>query len=104
MRFPSSGHEDHVRAILAGAEDQIDLAGRRIVSANDLRTLGCEPQLAVHEGQAVRSRGGPEIDRRQGLPLDQIDDCYGVERSAAVVRNVGRAAVSRGDHFVGIRT
>ena len=51
--------------ILPGAEDQIDLARRRIVAAHDLRTLGGEPQLAVHEGQAVRSRGAHR-DRSAG--------------------------------------
>ena len=76
---------DHVDAVLAGAEDQVDLAGGWVVAADGLGDLAGEVGLALGDGEAVRASDGAEVDRRESLAVDQVDDGEGVELSKAVV-------------------
>ena len=93
-----------MRLILAGTEDPIDFLRRRIVAADNLVSLGGEPDLASGESQAMRSTQRAEVDRGQSLLLQQINYCQGVVGPAAVVGDVGESSISGGDHFVRVRT
>jgi len=64
---------DHVNAILAGAQDKVDLMRRRVVAAECLRGFAGKPEFAAREGESVRSAQGTEIDRRQCLAGDEVD-------------------------------
>ena len=89
-------------AVLPGAEDQIDLAGRRVVATEDLGGLGGEVRLAADEGEAVRPAERAEIDGRQWLGRLEIDHRQRVIRAEAVVRDVRGGPVGGGDHLMGI--
>lgn len=91
--FAPGGDVDHVGAVLAGAEDEVDAVGGGVVTANGFRTFGGEPDLAVDKGEAVRAVERAEIDAGLGCGGREVDDGEGVEGAEAVVRDVGGAAV-----------
>ena len=61
------GDEDHVRAILAGAEDPIDALRCGIVASDDFVRLRSEIELAACVVEAVSRMQRAEIDRRQSF-------------------------------------
>jgi len=100
--FGSGKDVDHVRAILADADDAIDCAGRRIVAANGFCCFGSEPEFAIDEVEAVGSAQRAEIDGRERLLRKEIDDGDGVIGAKAVIGDIGGFAVGGGDDFVRI--
>ncbi len=71
--------EDQVGAVLAGAEDPVDLVSDGVVAADDLGSFGGKPDLAVDEDEAVGAAEQAEIDGGEGLAGDEIDYGEGVE-------------------------
>lgn len=94
--------EEHVGAVLAGAEDPVDLFRGGIVAADGFGGFGGEPDFVVDEGEAVRAAESAEINGGKGGLVDEIDDGKGVVRAEAVVRDEGSGAVGGGDDLVGV--
>ena len=95
---------DHVRAVLAGAEDPVDFLSGGVEAADGLGGFGGEVELAADEGEAVRAAEGAEVDGGPGLVVDEVEDGEGMEGSEAVVGDVGGGAVGGGDDLVGVGT
>src|ERR1700744_2132258 len=93
---------DHVGAVLAGAQDPVDLVRGGIIAANGFGGLCCEPGLAADEGEAVRAVKGPEIDGANRPASGQIDFGEGVVGAESVVGDVCRPAVGGCDDLMGI--
>src|ERR1017187_4128354 len=93
---------DHVSAVLAGAENPIDLLSGRIIAADGFGGFRGEPRLAAGEIQSMRAAQRSKVNRRQSLSCYEIDYGECVVSSAAVVGDVGSLAICRGDDFVRI--
>jgi hypothetical protein len=91
---------DHVRAILACAEDPVDLVRLRIVAANRLRCFGREPGLAANIRKSMGTAQRTEIDGGECFLRNKVNDCQRVEGSRTIVRNVCQCAVGRGNHLM----
>ena len=101
-RLAVCGHIDHVRAVLARAEDKVDLLRCRIVPAKGLRRLCREPYFAVHERQPVRPAKSAEVDRGQCVVRNKVDDRERVVCPEAIVRDIGRLSICGRDDLMGI--
>ena len=95
-------------AILAGAEYPIHTLRRRIVATDDFIGLGREIEPAAGKIQSVHGMQRAEIDGRQRLARDQVDNRdrvkSAVEPMPLPVGDEREAPVIRGDDLVRIRS
>ena len=98
------GDEDHVGAVLAGADDPIHLFRGGIVAANDLVDFRGEVKLAAGKIQPVRPAQRGKIDLRQRLLRHEVHNGNRVEGAKALIRDVCPSPVSRRGHFMRVLT
>ena len=65
---------NHVRPVLAGAHDPIDLCGCRIIIRYDLSAFGREPDLSSDKRESVWASQGFDIDIRKRFLSDEVDN------------------------------
>src|SRR6266581_2468505 len=93
--------DKHVRAVLADAEEPVELIGGGIVAGDEFVVFGGEPDLAIGEGDAVRAAQSAEINAAEFLLGEQINHRKSVAWGAgAVVGDEGEFAVVGGGDFV----
>ncbi len=69
---------DHVGAILAGAENPVDLLRGGVVASNGLGRFGSEPGLAPDKGESMRATKWAEVDGRERAMPNQVEHGEGV--------------------------
>src|SRR6266568_3930301 len=93
--------DEHVSAVLADAEEPVELIGGGIVAGDESVVFGGEPDLAIGEGDAVRAAQSAEINAAEFLLSEQINHRKSVAWGAsAVVGDEGEFAVVGGGDFV----
>src|SRR6266851_2276153 len=93
--------DEHVRAVLADAEEPVELIGGGIVAGDESVVFGGEPDLAIGKGDAVRAAQSAEINAAEFLLGEQINHRKSVAWGAsAVVGDEGEFAVVGGGDFV----
>src|SRR6266702_48847 len=93
--------DEHVSAVLADAEEPVELIGGGIVTGDESVVFGGEPDLAIGEGDAVRAAQSAEINAAEFLLGEQINHRKSVAWGArAVVGDEGEFPVVRGGDFV----
>src|SRR6202011_3882635 len=91
-------------AILASAEDPVDLFCRGIVAADGFGGFGGEPEFPAGICKTVWAAQCAQVDYRQSFLCHKIDDGDGVVDTVAVIRNVREFAVVGSDYLVRIRS
>ena len=88
--LPVLGDHDHVRPVLAQAEQPVDLVRLRVVASDRHAALGGEIRLAIGEPEAVRAAERGDVNAMDLLPRRDVDDGQGVASARTRAGVVGR--------------